>query len=165
MSWRRLPFGLTWWRTQPSASRCHELVVSAQATTLLDYHHAPHRTAENGKQGAGDMRHGANAADLRLGVPNGTIVKSSDGEVLVDLVGEGAEFVIAAGGRGGLGNAALGRLFALHVGLVVIGIKEHGLAVSKGRSKCPRPSARLAGIPAKPRTPAPRNKRNSRVSA
>ncbi|WP_296665953.1 GTPase ObgE [Demequina sp.] len=83
------------------------LVVDPQVTTLLDYHHAPHRMAENGKQGAGDMRHGATAADLRLGVPNGTIVKSKDGEVLADLVGEGAEFVIAAGGRGGLGNAAL----------------------------------------------------------
>ncbi|SEI98935.1 GTPase ObgE [Demequina mangrovi] len=83
------------------------LVVDPQVTTLLDYHHAPHRTAENGKQGAGDMRHGANAADLRLGVPSGTIVKTREGEFLVDLVGEGAEYVIAAGGRGGLGNAAL----------------------------------------------------------
>ncbi|WP_062303963.1 GTPase ObgE [Demequina subtropica] len=83
------------------------LVVDPQVTTLLDYHHAPHRTAENGKQGAGDMRHGANAADLRLGVPSGTIVKTKDGEVLADLVGEGAEYVLAQGGRGGLGNAAL----------------------------------------------------------
>ncbi|WP_062525741.1 GTPase ObgE [Demequina rhizosphaerae] len=83
------------------------LVVDPQVTTLLDYHHAPHRTAENGKQGAGDMRHGANAPDLRLGVPSGTIVKTKDGEVLADLVGDGAEFVIAQGGRGGLGNAAL----------------------------------------------------------
>ncbi|WP_062521330.1 GTPase ObgE [Demequina silvatica] len=83
------------------------LVVDPQVTTLLDYHHAPHRTAENGRQGAGDMRHGANAADLRLGVPNGTIVKTREGEFLADLVGEGAEFVIAQGGRGGLGNAAL----------------------------------------------------------
>ncbi|WP_062378616.1 GTPase ObgE [Demequina pelophila] len=83
------------------------LVVDAQATTLLDYHHAPHRTAENGKQGAGDLRHGANAPDLRLTVPNGTLVKTKDGEVLADLVGDGAELVVAAGGRGGLGNAAL----------------------------------------------------------
>ncbi|WP_061962452.1 GTPase ObgE [Demequina flava] len=83
------------------------LVVDAQVTTLLDYHHSPHRTAENGGQGAGDNRHGANAPDLRLGVPSGTIVKSPSGEVLADLVGEGAEYVIAEGGRGGLGNAAL----------------------------------------------------------
>jgi len=81
--------------------------VDPQITTLLDYHHAPHRTAENGKQGAGDLRHGANAPDLRLAVPNGTIVKTKDGEVVVDLVGDGAEYVVAQGGRGGLGNAAL----------------------------------------------------------
>lgn len=83
------------------------LVVDPQVTTLLDYHHGPHRKADNGKQGAGDKRHGANAPDLRLGVPNGTIVKNQAGEVLADLVGDGAEFVAAKGGRGGLGNAAL----------------------------------------------------------
>ncbi|MFV0635024.1 GTPase ObgE [Demequina sp.] len=83
------------------------LVVDPQVTTLLDYHHSPHRRAANGAQGAGDHRDGANASDLRLGVPNGTIVKDHDGEVLADLVGDGAECVIAAGGRGGLGNAAL----------------------------------------------------------
>lgn len=83
------------------------LYVDPQMTTLLDYHHGPHRRAANGTQGAGDMRHGANADDLRLAVPNGTIIKDADGEVLVDLIGDGAEFVAAAGGRGGLGNAAL----------------------------------------------------------
>src|SRR5690554_3696128 len=83
------------------------LYVDPQLTTLLDYHHGPHRKAPNGGQGAGDMRHGANAPDLRLAVPNGTVVKSRDGEVLADLIGDGAEFVVARGGRGGLGNAAL----------------------------------------------------------
>ncbi|WP_062464339.1 GTPase ObgE [Demequina soli] len=97
------------------------LVVDPQVTTLLDYHHAPHRTAENGKQGAGDMRHGANAADLRLGVPNGTIVKTREGEVLADLVGEGAEYVLAAGGRGGLGNAALATMKRKAPGFALLG--------------------------------------------
>ncbi|MBC7297984.1 MAG: GTPase ObgE [Demequina sp.] len=83
------------------------VVVDAQMTTLLDYHHAPHRKANNGRQGAGDMRNGANADDLRLAVPNGTMVVSPEGEVLADLVGDGAEYVVAHGGRGGLGNAAL----------------------------------------------------------
>ncbi len=40
-------------------------------------------------------------------MPNGTEVKTADGEVLADLVGVGTRFVAAAGGRGGLGNAAL----------------------------------------------------------
>jgi GTP-binding protein len=40
-------------------------------------------------------------------VPEGTVVKIADDEVLADLVGAGTRFVAAAGGRGGLGNAAL----------------------------------------------------------
>ena len=42
-----------------------------------------------------------------LPVPDGTLVKRLDGTVLGDMVGAGTEMVIAAGGRGGLGNAAL----------------------------------------------------------
>src|SRR5687768_17899933 len=35
------------------------LAVDPQATTLLDYHHTPHRKAPNGRPGAGDERNGA----------------------------------------------------------------------------------------------------------
>ncbi len=58
-------------------------------TTLLDYHHAPHRKATSGKPGQGGHRNGAEGGDLVLPVPDGTVVKSADGEVLVDLVGAG----------------------------------------------------------------------------
>src|SRR6202041_3003446 len=50
---------------------------------------------------------GGGGADLVIAVPNGTEVKTADGEVLADLIGVGTRFVAAAGGRGGLGNAAL----------------------------------------------------------
>jgi len=83
------------------------LRVDPQTTTLLEYHHGPHRHAPSGTQGMGDHRAGSNGGDLVLGVPDGTVVTSEDGEVLADLVGAGAEFVVAEGGRGGLGNAAL----------------------------------------------------------
>ncbi|MFI2752537.1 GTPase ObgE [Cellulomonas sp. P22] len=83
------------------------LVVDPQVTTLLDYHHAPHRHASSGKQGMGDHRQGASGEDLVLPVPDGTVVKSTDGEVLADLVGVGAQYVVAAGGHGGLGNSAI----------------------------------------------------------
>jgi GTPase len=83
------------------------LVVDPQTTTLLDYHHSPHRRATSGKGGQGSNRNGANGEDLVLPVPDGTVVKSATGEVLADLVGSGTRFVAAAGGRGGLGNAAL----------------------------------------------------------
>ena len=42
-----------------------------------------------------------------LPVPDGTVVTDDQGTVLADMVGAGTEMVIAEGGRGGLGNAAL----------------------------------------------------------
>jgi GTP-binding protein len=83
------------------------LRVDPSTTTLIDYHHSPHRRAADGGQGAGGKRNGGNGDDLVLPVPDGTVVKSADGTVLADLVGAGIELVVARGGRGGLGNAAL----------------------------------------------------------
>ncbi len=83
------------------------LVVEPAVTTLLDYHRSPHRSATNGKPGHGDHKNGAFGPDLELPVPEGTVVSLSDGTILADLVGAGTRFVIAEGGRGGLGNAAL----------------------------------------------------------
>jgi len=83
------------------------LVVDSNTTTLLDYHRSPHRRAGNGAPGQGDNRDGAHGADVILPVPDGTVVTSPEGAVLVDLVGAGTRFVVARGGRGGLGNAAL----------------------------------------------------------
>jgi len=83
------------------------LQVDPSTTTLLEYHHSPHRRAGNGKPGQGKMRHGSHGADIVLKVPSGTTVKSPSGDVLADLVGPGVRLVLAAGGRGGLGNAAL----------------------------------------------------------
>ncbi len=83
------------------------LVVDPQITTLLDYHHIPHRKATSGKPGHGDHRNGALGDDIVLPVPDGTVVTTADGEVLADLVGAGTQYVAAQGGRGGLGNASL----------------------------------------------------------
>ena len=83
------------------------LVVDPNTTTLLDYHRSPHRRARNGTPGEGDNRHGAKGEDMVLPVPDGTVVSTPDGELLVDLVGAGTRYVIAQGGLGGLGNAAL----------------------------------------------------------
>ena len=82
-------------------------VVDPQVTTLMAFHHSPHRTADNGKPGHGANRHGANAENIVLNVPAGTVVRAANGEVLVDLLAPGETFVIAQGGRGGLGNASL----------------------------------------------------------
>jgi GTP-binding protein len=83
------------------------LTVDPGETTLLDYHRGPHRSATSGKAGQGGMRNGGDGDDLILPVPDGTVVQTPQGEQLADLVGAGARFVVAQGGRGGLGNAAL----------------------------------------------------------
>ena len=83
------------------------LVVDQGTTTLLDFHHSPHRKATNGKLGYGDWCNGAEGKDLILSVPNGTVVKDQEGTVLADLIGEGTRFIAAQGGKGGLGNAGL----------------------------------------------------------
>ncbi|GAA1918667.1 GTPase ObgE [Nocardioides marmoribigeumensis] len=83
------------------------LRVDPDVTTLVDYHHSPSRRAEHGGHGAGGHRNGAHGSDLVLPVPDGTVVMTEDGHVLADLVGAGSEAVVAQGGRGGLGNAAL----------------------------------------------------------
>ena len=83
------------------------LEVNASTATLLDFHRRPVRKAGNGRQGEGSNRNGAAGQDLIIKVPNGTVVLTPDGDILADLVGTGTRFVAAAGGRGGLGNAAL----------------------------------------------------------
>ncbi|GAA3903823.1 GTPase ObgE [Microbacterium invictum] len=83
------------------------LVADPQVTTLLSYHHSPHRGGGNGGFGMGDNRSGALGESLELPVPVGTVVKDTAGSVLTDLIIPGTRFVVAPGGQGGLGNAAL----------------------------------------------------------
>ena len=83
------------------------LVVDPQVTTLLEFHHSPHRRATKGKPGLGGNKDGASGQDIVLKVPAGTVIFEKDGTLITDLVNSGEKFVIAQGGRGGLGNAAL----------------------------------------------------------
>jgi GTPase len=83
------------------------LRVDPDVTTLIDYHHNARRKATHGGHGAGAHRNGPHGEDLVLPVPEGTVVTDDDGEAIADLVGAGTELVVAEGGRGGLGNAAL----------------------------------------------------------
>ncbi|MGR7026071.1 GTPase ObgE [Geodermatophilus sp. URMC 62] len=83
------------------------LEVDPSVHTLLDFHHHPHQKAGNGRPGAGSNRHGARGEERVLRVPAGTVVSTPDGRVIADLVGAGTRVVLASGGKGGLGNAAL----------------------------------------------------------
>jgi GTP-binding protein len=83
------------------------LIVDPSVTTLLDFHHSPHRKATSGSQGYGDRKDGTYGEDLILPVPNGTVVFDAKGNQLADLIGTGTTFLAAQGGHGGLGNLAL----------------------------------------------------------
>ncbi|MEW1865726.1 GTPase ObgE [Streptomyces sp. NBC_00669] len=98
------------------------LVVDQDVTTLLDYHHSPHRKATNGKPGEGGNRSGKDGSDLVLPVPDGTVVQDRDGNVLADLVGQGTTYVAGQGGRGGLGNAALASTRRKAPGFALLGV-------------------------------------------
>src|SRR5512147_574294 len=81
------------------------LQADRNVASLLAYRDHPHRRAESGKHGSGNKRHGATGADLVVSVPEGTQVKTRDGELLADLVRHGDRYLAAHGGRGGRGNA------------------------------------------------------------
>jgi GTP-binding protein len=98
------------------------LRVDPDLTTLVDYHRQSHRRATNGQPGRGDHSNGARGEDIVLGVPEGTVVSdATTGEVLADLIGPDSELVIAQGGKGGLGNAALASAARKAPGFALLG--------------------------------------------
>ena len=73
--------------------------------TLIDYRFQQHHKAERGTDGAGKKRTGRSGKDLFLKVPVGTQVFEEDNKTLIfDFKNQGEEFVVANGGKGGLGN-------------------------------------------------------------
>ncbi|HET7350082.1 MAG TPA: GTPase ObgE, partial [Marmoricola sp.] len=105
------------------------LRVDPDVTTLIDYHHSAKRQAEHGGHGAGGHRNGTHGQDLVLPVPDGTVVTDERGNVLADLVGPGTEMVVARGGRGGLGNAALASAKRKAPGFALLGEPGDDLVV------------------------------------
>lgn len=105
------------------------LEVDPGVHTLLDFHYRPNIRATNGRPGMGDNRHGAAGGDLHIGVPDGTVVLNENGELLADLVGVGASFVAARGGRGGLGNAALASKARKAPGFALLGEQGEALDI------------------------------------
>ncbi len=84
-----------------------DVILRADRNTasLLAFRDHPHRRADSGTHGSGQKRHGATGKDLVVTVPEGTVVKTRDGEPLADLVHHGDSIVAARGGQGGRGNA------------------------------------------------------------
>ncbi len=81
------------------------LKAERNLNTLIDYRYTQHFKAKRGENGKGKNKTGKTGKDLILKVPIGTQILEEDNKTLLfDFKNEKEEFVIAIGGRGGLGN-------------------------------------------------------------
>src|SRR4051812_37112838 len=86
-------------------------VASAHLNTLLPYRFNREFHAKRGGQGKGSNRTGANAQDVELEVPVGTLIyqkpanPSEEPALIGDLIQPGQRLLVAQGGHGGRGNA------------------------------------------------------------
>src|SRR5512146_3594159 len=80
-------------------------VADRNINTLIDYRYARVHRAKRGENGRGADQYGRGADDLTLRVPVGTVVTDEEtGELIADLAFDGQRALLAAGGKGGLGN-------------------------------------------------------------
>ena len=98
------------------------LVADPDVTTLLEYHFRPNQQGGDGADGAGDFRNGAHGKDVVLPVPVGTVVKDAKGKLIADLDEAGMTLLVAEGGQGGLGNAALSSQKRKAPGFALLGV-------------------------------------------
>jgi len=80
-------------------------VADASLRTLIDLTYRPSYRAGDGAPGGPNRRRGRDGGDLAIRLPVGTIVRTEDQEILLDLVRPGQRAVLARGGRRGRGNA------------------------------------------------------------
>lgn len=100
------------------------LVGDSNVETLIDFSFKREYEAKDGERGMGQKKHGKSRDDLRIKIPVGTVVyeipsnyfqssiKTREGfdqliekrEEIVEILEDGQEYLIAEGGKGGLGN-------------------------------------------------------------
>ena len=81
------------------------LIAERNLNTLIDYRYTQHFKAEKGQNGMNKNKTGRNGKDLYLKVPIGTQILEEDNKTLLfDFKNEKEEFVVANGGKSGLGN-------------------------------------------------------------
>jgi len=85
----------------------HVLIrATSKLNTLLDFKYKREYKAERGGHGKGKNMNGKDGESLVIPVPVGTVIKNAEtGGIIADLDSEGSLFVLAKGGRGGMGNA------------------------------------------------------------
>lgn len=82
------------------------VVAEARLNTLYHLHFQPLWSAERGRHGLGAKRTGRSGEDLTVPVPPGTVVfDQTSGACLGEVLADGERLLVAAGGRGGRGNA------------------------------------------------------------
>jgi len=80
-------------------------VADSNLNTLIDYRFTRIFRAKGGEPGRGRDCNGRGAEDIVLRFPVGTVIKDSErDEVIADLAKDGDRALLAAGGKGGLGN-------------------------------------------------------------
>mgnify|MGYP004584824707 FL=1 len=73
-------------------------------STLMDFRYKRKYAAQNGEDGRGGNQSGRGAEDLIVKVPIGTVVKDAESGLVIADVSEEKDYIIAKGGKGGLGN-------------------------------------------------------------
>jgi len=82
-----------------------KLVCEKNLNTLIDFRYQQHFNAERGEDGKGQNKTGKSGSDLILKIPIGTQVLEEDNKTLIfDCTKKDQSFVVANGGKGGLGN-------------------------------------------------------------
>ena len=79
--------------------------TSHHINTLLYFRYKQHIKAENGSHGSGKKKSGSSGKDTIVEVPIGTQLYNEEGTLIVDLNSENQKFIVASGGKGGIGNA------------------------------------------------------------
>ena len=79
-------------------------VVDNNMSTLMDFRYKRKYVAQNGEPGGRNNCSGANAKDLVIKVPKGTLIKDHETGLIIKDMSDGEPFVAAKGGKGGWGN-------------------------------------------------------------
>lgn len=79
---------------------------SVNQWTLLHLKYRKHVIAEEGRNGLGENKTGADGENIYLEVPLGTVARDFEtGKIMFEITKDGEEKVLVRGGRGGKGNA------------------------------------------------------------
>lgn len=84
-----------------------KFMVDTGLHTLIDLHYKKLIKGEKGENGLGKNMHGKGKDDVIIKVPQGTVIRDMDTDLIIaDLKNPYDEIIVAHGGRGGRGNTA-----------------------------------------------------------